>query len=147
MSIEESGYYSFPPNSDGIFKCALHQRGYVNMEASYADPQQRVSVPLTYAADNPLTRNIPKRDVQTLRAELGRIWPALARKPFASTRMCWYSDTLDSHFLISYHKQYASLFLATGDSGHAFKVSPTCQTDSTRQMLISHVVLVLAHYR
>ena len=33
-----------------------------------------------------------------------------------------YSDTADSDWLISYHDKYPSLFLATGDSGHAFKV-------------------------
>lgn len=36
-----------------------------------------------------------------------------------------YCDSRDCDFLISYHDRYPSLFLATGGSGHAFKVSRT----------------------
>lgn len=41
-----------------------------------------------------------------------------------------YCDSRDCDFLISYHDKYPSLFLATGGSGHAFKVSETSSSSS-----------------
>lgn len=35
-----------------------------------------------------------------------------------------YTDTPSSDWLLDYHPDYASLFLATGGSGHAFKFLP-----------------------
>ncbi|KAG7286625.1 hypothetical protein NEMBOFW57_008936 [Staphylotrichum longicolle] len=40
------------------------------------------------------------------------------------TRLCWYSDTPTGDFLIDYHPNWRGLFVATGDSGHAFKFLP-----------------------
>lgn len=39
------------------------------------------------------------------------------------TRYCWYSDTIDENFLIDFHPNVDGLLVATGDSGHGFKVS------------------------
>jgi sarcosine oxidase/L-pipecolate oxidase len=51
-------------------------------------------------------------------------WPALHDRPFSKTRLCWYSDTPNADFLIDYHPHWRGLFVATGDSGHAFKFLP-----------------------
>lgn len=36
--------------------------------------------------------------------------------------MCYYSDVVDANWLIDYHPKYPSLLVASGGSGHAFKV-------------------------
>jgi sarcosine oxidase/L-pipecolate oxidase len=50
--------------------------------------------------------------------------PSLHNRPFSKTRLCWYSDTRTGDFLIDYHPHWQNLFVATGDSGHAFKFLP-----------------------
>jgi sarcosine oxidase/L-pipecolate oxidase len=35
---------------------------------------------------------------------------------------CRYADSIDCDFIVDRHARYKSLLLATGDSGHAFKV-------------------------
>jgi len=39
----------------------------------------------------------------------------------AYTRMCWYSDTPDSNFVIDFAPQYKSVLIASGGAGHGFK--------------------------
>ena len=43
--------------------------------------------------------------------------------PFSMTRMCFYSDVPGANWVIDYHPKFPSLLVATGGSGHAFKVS------------------------
>lgn len=49
----------------------------------------------------------------------------------AYTRMCWYSDTPDSDFVIDYAPGYDNMLIASGGSGHAFKVSVATTFDLT----------------
>ena len=62
---------------------------------------------------------------ETLRKALGTFYPELAKKPFVGTRMCWYLDTPDSDWILDFHPQNPNLFIATGGSGHAYKVNKT----------------------
>jgi glycine/D-amino acid oxidase-like deaminating enzyme len=39
-------------------------------------------------------------------------------------RLCCYADTVDGHFWIYRHPELQSLTVATGGSGHAFKMAP-----------------------
>lgn len=87
-----------------------------------ADSGCLVSVPRTGHFDGSLDEQIPAASLAALRKEFRKVWPQLGAKPIATTRMCWYADSEDCDFLISFHDAYPSLFLATGDSGHAFKV-------------------------
>jgi sarcosine oxidase/L-pipecolate oxidase len=41
----------------------------------------------------------------------------------AYTRMCWYSDTPDSDFVIDF-SPYKSMLIASGGAGHGFKFLP-----------------------
>lgn len=43
-------------------------------------------------------------------------------------RICWYLDTTTSDFLVCFHPEFDSLFVATGGSGHAFKFLPVLGT-------------------
>ncbi|KAK9895454.1 FAD dependent oxidoreductase [Cystobasidium minutum MCA 4210] len=121
----ESGFYSFPPNEEGIVKFAFHLRGWINEQPSLSDQTIQVSVPRTGHFQGHLGENVPREALQRLREQLRRVYPELADKPLSGSRMCWYCDSRDCDFLISYHDKYPSLFLATGGSGHAFKFLPT----------------------
>lgn len=75
------------------------------------------------------TKTTPADGEAICRDFLNRLFPpssplaAIATRPFAKTRVCWYCDTRSGDFVISYHPSYAdgSLFIATGGSGHGFK--------------------------
>lgn len=118
----DNGYYIFPPTKDGIVKMAIHAAGYTNCVAPCASGS-KVSVPRTkLTAGN--DGCIPIEAANALRAHLAEHYPALAKKPFVDTRMCWYCDTESGDWLVDYHPDYENLVLATGGSGHAFKFAP-----------------------
>lgn len=61
-----------------------------------------------------------------MRNELYTLYPSLADESVAKvvgSRVCWYSDSLDENWLIDRMPGVEGLVVATGDSGHGFKVS------------------------
>ena len=58
------------------------------------------------------------------RAYLGRRFPALADAPLVFSRVCPYSLTSDTNFLISRHPERERVWLLGGGSGHGFKHGP-----------------------
>jgi glycine/D-amino acid oxidase-like deaminating enzyme len=55
------------------------------------------------------------------RAYLGRRFPALAEAPVVFSRVCPYSLTGDTNFLVARHPEHESVWLLGGGSGHGFK--------------------------
>ncbi|MCX6125154.1 MAG: N-methyl-L-tryptophan oxidase [Proteobacteria bacterium] len=49
--------------------------------------------------------------------------PALDPKP-SSWNVCMYTSTVDENFIVGPHPSHPNVFLATGESGHAFKFAP-----------------------
>ncbi|KAK4130985.1 FAD dependent oxidoreductase [Trichocladium antarcticum] len=131
-----TGLFVIPP-VDRVLKVARHAYGYINPtrpthpplplhphSASPSHPADPVSLPLTHLTTPSL--QIPADGAADLRRALSEMipWPSLANRPFSKTRLCWYSDTANADFLIDYHPHWQNLFVATGDSGHAFKFLP-----------------------
>ncbi|WVF69409.1 hypothetical protein IAT40_004186 [Kwoniella sp. CBS 6097] len=114
----DNGFYIFPPNQDGIMKFAIHQKGYIN-------PSQGLpSYPRTTLTAGHENQQIPAEAKQDLQAGLKRVYPELADREWITSRLCWYSDRPSGDWLIDYHEQYPSLFIASGCCGHAFKFLP-----------------------
>jgi glycine/D-amino acid oxidase-like deaminating enzyme len=61
---------------------------------------------------------------QDARAYLGRRFPALADAPVVFSRVCPYSLTADTEFLIARHPEQEGVWLLGGGSGHGFKHGP-----------------------
>ena len=125
---ESSGMFIIQPR-DNILKVARHGYGYANpttIPHPERDPARgekiTVSVPYTQQTD-PQT-SIPPEGLHALRTYLAKTIPALADRPFTHTRICWYTDTPNSDWLITQHPSYRGLFLATGGSGHGYKFLP-----------------------
>ncbi|KAL2197965.1 FAD dependent oxidoreductase [Corynascus similis CBS 632.67] len=130
-----TGLFIIPP-VDRVLKIARHAYGYINptivanppLPLSPDQPPTQttspISLPRTAVTDPSLT--IPAEAAADLRGALREMipWPALHDRPFTKTRLCWYSDTPTGDFLIDYHPHWRGLFVATGDSGHAFKFLP-----------------------
>jgi sarcosine oxidase len=58
------------------------------------------------------------------RAYLGRRFPAMADAPLVFSRVCPYSLTADTNFLIARHPDRDGVWLLGGGSGHGFKHGP-----------------------
>ncbi|KAK0742526.1 FAD dependent oxidoreductase [Apiosordaria backusii] len=127
-----SGLFIIPP-TNRILKVARHAYGYSNPQSLPIPPLPAspgstsnpvVSIPRTSLHDPALC--IPAEGEADLRAALREMapLPGLVDRPFTKTRLCWYSDTRTADFLIDYHPYWKNLFVATGDSGHAFKFLP-----------------------
>ncbi|KAK4677020.1 hypothetical protein QC764_408970 [Podospora pseudoanserina] len=127
-----SGLFIIPP-TNRVLKVARHAYGYTNPRTVHFPPLPvsptatsncLVSIPRTSLHDPDLV--IPAEGEADLRAALREMTPlpGLVDRPFTKTRLCWYSDTRTADFLIDYHPHWKNLFVATGDSGHAFKFLP-----------------------
>lgn len=146
-----SGLFVIPPRNN-VLKAARHAFGYLNpvdLPAAGLLPKQvpretdgraedgagvagrdgggstiRISAPRTAVDAEPI--GLPLEAETDLRRSLRQFIPveALHDRPFTSSRICWYSDTPDGDFLVDYHPAWKGVFVATGDSGHAYKFLP-----------------------
>ncbi|CAE7171239.1 unnamed protein product [Rhizoctonia solani] len=119
------------PTPSGLLKWGIHHKGAVSAHG--------VSTPRTgLSKDNtsPLSTArvgvdgagascaVPKRMLKPMRDAMRRLYPDIADRDFASSRICWYADTTDEDWIIDYHPDHPRLLLATGGSGHGFKFLP-----------------------
>lgn len=75
---------------------------------------------------NPTTdpRIIGDEDIASVRAYLGRRFPALATAPWIGGEVCQYEATPDSDYIIDTHPETERVWLVGGGSGHGFKMGP-----------------------
>ncbi|PHH62520.1 hypothetical protein CDD81_7093 [Ophiocordyceps australis] len=126
------GLFIIPPR-ERVLKVGLHGYGYANpqlictalpLSPSAARVPIVVSCPLT-SRDGKLER-LPDQDDAVMRAALRDLLPVsgIQDRPWREVRICWYADTTDADWLVDWHPGWKGLFVATGDSGHAFKFLP-----------------------
>lgn len=99
--------------------------GYQYRMGTYTDDSgnaTRYSIP-RYASAHP-EDGIPAEAAAAINRFIDVIMPQFSGRPLLDARVCWCTDTPDGHWLIDKHPKYSSLLLATGDSGHAFKMFP-----------------------
>lgn len=129
-----TGYFIITP-ANKTLKVARHSYGYLNPTPTTTTTSPTgtggpasggiISAPATHLTSPP-TRSIPPSDEAALRDAMCEMvpLPGLRTRPFRETKLCWYTDTVDGDFIIDYHPDYRSLFVATGGSGHGFKFLP-----------------------
>lgn len=129
----EGGLYGFPIDENGWLKVGYRGTKYTN-PVKHSDGVER-STPATRwspahldgqkAIGETLT-DFPKQAHKVITNFLDEYLPELAEEgiKISKTRVCWYTDTYDNHFVIDYVPQTKGLMVATGGSGHAFKYLP-----------------------
>lgn len=123
----ELGFCFEPDTKNRWIKICNNFPGYEYRAGEFVDTEGRksqYSVP-RYAAQYP-GDGIPLEAEQGIRKFVDTVLPRFSGRPLVGARICWCTDSPDSHYLIDYHPGYpgGELLLATGDSGHAFKMLP-----------------------
>jgi len=104
--IARTGWYGFPAHpSEGVVKIGRHGRGLT------VEPRRG-------------ERRVHAEDERALRTFLRESIPALADAPIVSTRRCLYADTFDADYWLDHHPAFKGLSVASGGSGHGFKMAP-----------------------
>ena len=67
---------------------------------------------------------IPLQFIKDVSKLLSKTLPELANHEVIDSKICWISDTGNSDFLIDKVPYLKNTFVATGDSGHAYKFLP-----------------------
>ncbi|KAI9306270.1 FAD dependent oxidoreductase [Cunninghamella echinulata] len=115
--LSNTGCYGFPVNKDGKMKIGIHNSGCI-----WPCENKKVSVPRTQTSHQGDT--IPLSGLQQMRKFLGAFLPETSALDITYSRLCWYCDSIDGDFLISYHPKYPNLIVASGCSGHGMKFIP-----------------------
>eukprot|EP00741_Cyanophora_paradoxa_P021016 tig00021326_g20288.t1 len=136
LDTQRTGYYCFPAQEvEGgrYFKLALHAGGLEveSPEELYAaDIAAQAAAPPAFARAPPPSPGLRAREAALDAAEakfrefLRGHLPEAAELPAAYRRMCHYADAPDGDFLIDGVPGARGVFVASGDSGHAFKFAP-----------------------
>ncbi|TDZ49795.1 L-pipecolate oxidase [Colletotrichum trifolii] len=130
--------YVLPRTSDGLIKIGYRGTKFTNFQpapptAGYSQEGQW-SVPLSPAE----SRQVPERAKEAINPFVSIFLPDLAGKGYYSTKLCWYTDSLDNSFVIDYVPSYAgqSVFVCTGGSGHGAKFLPVLGDSAEMKGLI-----------
>jgi sarcosine oxidase/sarcosine oxidase/L-pipecolate oxidase len=113
------------PSSDGIMKFVNEFEGYTNMSTCRpfgSNEDVKISVPRSHALHP--TDTIPTEGLDAIKKVIETCLPHLADRPVFDTAICWCADSFDGNWLLCEDPRYRGLILATGDSGHTFKMLP-----------------------
>lgn len=118
---EDGGLYAFPRDENGVVKVGYRGLKFTNPQIQ--DDGGVRSVPVTRWT-SVSTRQLPIAAAQRIKRVLKQFIPELL--PYhTKTRLCWYTDTYDNHFVIDFVPNKPGLMAVTGGSGHGFKFLPT----------------------
>ncbi|KIW76373.1 hypothetical protein Z517_11119 [Fonsecaea pedrosoi CBS 271.37] len=118
------GLYGFPRDERGYMKIGYRGTKYTN-PTMQSDGEER-SVPVTrYTAGEKITQ-LPKQALTVVKSFIREFLPEMVEEGIdvQLTRLCWYTDSFDNHYLIDSLPGQESVLVATGGSGHAFKYLP-----------------------
>jgi glycine/D-amino acid oxidase-like deaminating enzyme len=106
--------------------------GFADFDASFYGHGEIDGLGMKIAPDTPgddvdpdtLERLPLAENERAARGYAARRFPALAAAPVVGARVCQYSLTADTHFLIAPHPERDDWWLVGGGSGHGFKHGP-----------------------
>ncbi|CAH0015671.1 unnamed protein product [Clonostachys rhizophaga] len=118
------GLYGFACDNRGVLKIGYRGTRYTNPLVQ-PDGKER-SVPITRWTLPHRTDKIAAHALAVINHFIDEEMPDVRAEGLGitRTRLCWYTDTFDDHYIIDYVPESTSLMVATGCSGHAFKFLP-----------------------
>ncbi|KAL7756019.1 hypothetical protein ACKLNR_013012 [Fusarium oxysporum f. sp. zingiberi] len=121
----ELGFMFEPDPDTKLIKICDNNPGYQYQKGTFIDENGKTthySIP-RYSSDHPQD-GIPHEAEVAIRKFINTVMPQFSDRPLLDARVCWCTDSPDAHWLIDRHPKHKDLLLATGDSGHAFKMFP-----------------------
>ena len=118
---KNGGLYGFARDDNGQIKIGYRGTKFTNPQTQ-ADGAVR-SVPVTRWTRQS-TRQLPVTSARVIKNFVQDFLPELIPCETKS-RLCWYTDSFDNHFVIDFVPDVDGLMVATGGSGHGFKFLPT----------------------
>ncbi|KAJ5123846.1 uncharacterized protein N7515_007671 [Penicillium bovifimosum] len=126
-SGEDTGsIYVLPRTPQGLVKIGFRGVKWTNFQPAPRDTpftqDGQWSVPLPAEECSML----PAPALYAIKQFVSIFMPEFENTPFFSTKLCWYTDSLDNSFVIDHVPNYAekSVFVCTGGSGHGAKFLP-----------------------
>ncbi|KAF4997117.1 hypothetical protein FDECE_12161 [Fusarium decemcellulare] len=119
-SGKNGGLYGFARDAHGSVKIGYRGTKFTNPQTQ-VDGTAR-SVPKTRWTEQS-TRQLPLTAARTIKDFVQEYLPELMQCEM-KTRLCWYTDSFDNHFVIDFVPGTQGLMVATGGSGHGFKFLP-----------------------
>lgn len=111
------GLYGFPRTPEGVMKFGFRGAKWTNYTHTTASGH-KISYPKTDIQE------IPERAFNIVKAFCAENMPDLLDLELQRGRLCWYTDSVDNSFLVSYVPGQCGLMVASGGSGHGFKFLP-----------------------
>ncbi|THU81975.1 FAD dependent oxidoreductase [Dendrothele bispora CBS 962.96] len=121
---EDIGFF-MEPNEAGIIKVCDEFPGFTRYKMHQpfgASQPKKISVPRSHARHP--TDTYPDASEVTIKKAIATFLPSFKDKELFNRTMCWCTDTPDANLLICEDPRWRNFFLATGDSGHSFKLLP-----------------------
>jgi sarcosine oxidase/L-pipecolate oxidase len=99
------------PDGDRLLKLSPSGGGFTNYVDGISVPREEADF-------------LPAGEEEAIREILREHLPSLADRPLVGCKICWCADAVDSDYMIDFVPVMDNLVVATGDSGHAFKMFP-----------------------
>ncbi|OTA99759.1 hypothetical protein M426DRAFT_67223 [Hypoxylon sp. CI-4A] len=113
--------YSLPRDEHGVFKIGWRRKKWTNFEEVCG---KRVSVPKTARVTEQKESRIPVDALNGIKEFITVNFPELEPLGISSTRLCWYTDSIDNSFVVDFVPGRPGVAVCSGGSGHGFKFLP-----------------------
>jgi sarcosine oxidase/L-pipecolate oxidase len=112
--------FFFEPNEQGVIKVCDEFPGFTRFKTITPCGSQG---PQRVSAKHP-TDTYPEASETSIKKAVATFLPQFTNKELFNRSLCWCTDTADAALLICEHPRWKNFILATGDSGHSFKLLP-----------------------
>ncbi|WVQ85370.1 hypothetical protein IAT38_007535 [Cryptococcus sp. DSM 104549] len=122
---DKYGFFFEPRAESHLLKLCNEFPGYTNFTSCTpfgASQPKSISVPRSHA-QHP-TDTMPTESLDEIKRLVKKCLPHLEGRELINQSMCWCTDTDDAQWLLCQDPRWKGLVLATGDSGHTFKMLP-----------------------
>ncbi|KAI1408644.1 FAD dependent oxidoreductase [Hypoxylon sp. FL1857] len=113
--------YSLPRDENGVFKIGWRKTKWTNFKDVRG---KRISVPKTAHITEEKETRIPIEALNGIKEYITINFPELVPLGISSTRLCWYTDSIDNSFVVDFVPGRPGVVVCSGGSGHGFKFLP-----------------------
>lgn len=117
VMCRDIGFFFEPDEDTSLIKLSANGAGYTN-NVSISSGTGNASLPTV------TNSGLPLEDERLIKRLIDEAMPQFSERKLVNKFICWCGDTPDSDYIIDYVPGRENLIVASGDSGHAFKMLP-----------------------